>query len=76
MARMREIQRAHKSDKFTVAQAKKIWLQIERESAAKTAKRSTVTGRVLKKDGSPTGASSSSANGTKQVKRASPKAVA
>lgn len=75
MARMREIQRAHKSDKFTVAQAKKVWLQIERESAAKPAKRSTMSGRGLKKDGGQAGASSSNANGTKQAKRASPKAA-
>lgn len=33
MERLRQIQPAHKSDKITVAQAKKAWLKGERESA-------------------------------------------
>jgi hypothetical protein len=32
MQRLREIQPAHKSDKITVAQAKKAWLKVEREN--------------------------------------------
>jgi hypothetical protein len=44
MERLREIQPAHKSDKITVAQAKKAWLKVERESD-KSASRSTHGGR-------------------------------
>lgn len=36
MERLRVVQRPHKSDKITVAQAKKAWLKVERERASKS----------------------------------------
>ncbi|HLM68862.1 MAG TPA: hypothetical protein VK358_15085 [Longimicrobium sp.] len=51
MERLREVQRPHKSDKITVAQAKKAWLKVERENASKTTvSRSASTGQFVKKD--------------------------
>jgi hypothetical protein len=55
MAQFREVQRAHKSDKITVAQAMKAWRKVEQENAASPS-RSTATGRFVKKTASSTSA--------------------
>jgi hypothetical protein len=48
--RLRVVQPAHKSDKVTVAQAKRAFLKVERESAPKRVSRSAKTGRLIEKE--------------------------
>jgi hypothetical protein len=48
--RLRVVQRPHKSDKVTVAQAKRAFLKVERESASKRVSRSAKTGQFIQKD--------------------------
>lgn len=50
MERLREVQRAHKSDKITVAQAMKAFLKVERESAQS---RSRTPRRMVAEDAAP-----------------------
>lgn len=48
--RLRVVPRPPKGASITVAQAKRAFLKVERESAAKRASRSAETGRVAEKD--------------------------
>lgn len=48
--RLRVVPRPPKGGSITVAQAKKAWLKVERESAAKSVSRSAKTARVVEKD--------------------------